>query len=221
MGTIDDLRKSFAESGFVYLLHSDLTMTAEEKEEEQCGDDGGDGSGGISSRLLRDARQFFLSATAAQKSAVRTVEGGQKRGYYRFESTGNTDVECFNVGKQVDRPEELRRRYFESICAPNSLWLDVAQRHNIWPEGFSSLRNSCLEYFTRAQKITMAIVEAIDIDPTLHSLEDSELELKFYPSIKTKDDYLRPPRFDPHVDLTTLTLLVQDQVSGLEMFLPR
>jgi len=47
-----------------------------------------------------------------------------------------------------------------------------------------------------------------------HGNADSELEVKLYPGVSTASE----ERFRDHVDLTSVSLLIQDKIAGLELF---
>jgi hypothetical protein len=109
--------------------------------------------------------------------------------------------------------------------------------------GLASFRNSLKAYWSAAERTAADILSALSLSlslptsqlPDLHSKFDCTLELKRYPPQRTASPAASAARRAPspsvsaplpdddrvrvksHVDLSTITLLVQDDVDGLEV----
>jgi len=190
------LKSSLSSSGFAYLaLPSSLRA--------------------LSANVLREGRIFLGEADNEVKSRVETIDSSQKRGFYRFSGTRDTGVQCFNIGREENHPEKFRKAYFESIDSPTELWIEARSRRNKWPNEYPKLRPACLDYFNFAHQAAMSVLSSIDMASTLaHGNADSELEVKLYPGVSTASE----ERFRDHVDLTSVSLLIQDKIAGLELF---
>ncbi|KAJ8907441.1 hypothetical protein NDN08_007552 [Rhodosorus marinus] len=170
----------------------------------------------LPANVLREGRIFLGEADDQAKSRVETIDGSQKRGFYRFSGTTDTGVQCFNIGREATHPEKFRQAYFESIDSPTELWMEASSRRNKWPNEYPKLRPACLDYFNFAHQAAMSVLSSIDLPSTFaHGNADSELEVKLYPGVSTGSE----DRFRDHIDLTSVSLLIQDKTAGLEIFL--
>mmetsp|Transcript_19185 Transcript_19185/g.76880 ORF Transcript_19185/g.76880 Transcript_19185/m.76880 type:complete len:291 (+) Transcript_19185:77-949(+) len=191
------LKSSLSSSGFAYL-----------------GLPGGFRS--LAANVLREGRIFLGEAEDQVKSRVETINGSQKRGFYRFSGTRDTGIQCFNIGREAAHTEKFRQAYFESIDSPTELWMEASSRRNKWPKEYPALRPACLDYFNFAHQTAMSVLSSIDLSSTIaHGNADSELEVKLYPGVSTASE----DRFRDHMDLTSVSLLIQDKTAGLELFL--
>ena len=162
------------------------------------------------------------------------------RGYYIYEAQQNESdkIECFSIGKETNNPQELRQEYFESIKLPKNLYIDYISQKNKWPilknnETDKELINDVhifkellLQYYDSCVLLSDIILELIaqslNIDKhffkEFHNLHDYTLEIKYYPEISETNFDINNERLKTHADLSTLTLLIQDEQSGLQIF---
>ncbi len=143
---------------------------------------------------------------------------------------------------------ELRRPYFEAASLVGASDQDAAQflstarslgqepdHPNRWPvlpdaaaAACTAFRDDMLEYFTASERTGRAIVSALgralgydtECFARWHARSDHTLELKRYPprsdlASSASSSSLRLPE---HADMSSVTLLVQDSLGGLEVW---
>jgi len=105
---------------------------------------------------------------------------------------------------------------------------DIPEFPNLWPspELMPGFHEFCLDYFWLCYKTQLEILHAIalgldikeDYFDSYHTEAVNQLRFLYYPSIE--ESALRngeQERLDAHTDIRTLTMLLQDEVGGLEV----
>jgi isopenicillin N synthase-like dioxygenase len=160
--------------------------------------------------LKREMRRFFASPPEAKRRLERTEENPW--GFYDRELTKNTRdaKEIFDAGPGWDR------------------------RHPTpWPEGAPEFRRTLLAYTARCERLGFVLLSAISrnlgmgaghLRKLYEPSHTSFLRLNHYPVRPESDRSLReangqggPLGVHPHTDAGALTLLLQDEVPGLEV----
>ncbi|ETO00245.1 hypothetical protein RFI_37202 [Reticulomyxa filosa] len=188
--------------------------------------------------VLSMSRKFF---TECDSSVKRTVEDpiSAFRGYYVYKGTqsnvlhSNDNIECFSIGKECANPYSLRSEYFKRNGLPESIWKAGISKPNQWPklpsqqftkefrETMQSYYNACVDTSTQILRLIAYSLgmtgEDVDYFLQFHNKWDCNLEPKFYPkfSVQKTEEKIR---LSEHRDLTSITLLVQDQLSGLQVW---
>eukprot|EP00299_Pterocystis_sp_00344_P001813 c1171_g1_i1.p1 GENE.c1171_g1_i1~~c1171_g1_i1.p1 ORF type:complete len:310 (+),score=62.83 c1171_g1_i1:33-962(+) len=172
------------------------------------------------------------------KQTIRTPTS--HRGYFDFKHVGglNDLIEGFNIGHQHTATSELRKPYFDRLgfdVSKDVLTGDRVIEHNQWPLEHTDsgilFKNTMLEVWDAMERSSIVLLDLIvsslveekivpaQLKPTLlaaHSRNMHVMELKLYPSLQSSTP---PIRFAEHIDLSTLTLLINNDLgSGLEFF---
>ena len=153
-------------------------------------------------------------------------------GYYRYiGDAGRRDhIEAFHVERECSDDERMAMRlpYFEAREWPRSMYEAETRQGNRWPHtvvgappSAGVLKNTLVDYFEACNAtcdvLLSALARGLGLDGAtftrMHSHHDSQLELKRYPPAEVDS-----PRIGDHRDLTSVTLLTQDSVGGLEIW---
>ncbi|KAF9057019.1 thymine dioxygenase [Panaeolus papilionaceus] len=209
---------SFKSSGFVYLLNHGIPQ---------------DKINGMFkwACILLLSKTLFDQPTEVKQLAPHPPSGAHHRGY---SSPGRekvkqfrTDVVDINDAERIkqDLEGEVLRDLKESFEAGNE---DNEGMPNIWyPDGvLPGFKEACLDFYwtlyETEKHILRAIAVGLGVDEEFfvryHSGHDNQLRLLHYPSVPK--ELLKPQdssRIPSHSDFCTLTILLQDSVSGLEV----
>jgi len=99
---------------------------------------------------------------------------------------------------------------------------------NIWyPDGvLPGFKDACLDFFWACYETEKQILKALalgfnlseDYFLSFHTKPDNQLRLLHYPSVRASElEHEKASRIPSHADFCTLTILVQDDVGGLEV----
>ncbi|GAB5372036.1 hypothetical protein AAMO2058_001631300 [Amorphochlora amoebiformis] len=149
--------------------------------------------------------------------------------YYRYTHEGGScdTIEAFNIcNDSVSSTSELRTPYFQKREYP--LDLIPLGRSNTWPEMQSSepcisFRDAVKSYWAQCRKLTECILTFVEIEFGVprgyllqkHSRGDDSMELKKYRPLPP--DFEGSVRISDHSDLSTITILIQDSIGGLQI----
>lgn len=210
----DLLQHALSRVGFVYLRNSALTKD-------------------VISRTLNRSREFFQLPRVVKDRCTGFAQETGRRGYYLYTSDSRAwdHIECFSFGNNSKNPASLRMSYFNHVGMPEDMWLDNASHKNNFPRNKtdpdwdSDFQRTILSYWEACSETTVSLLRELEISlgipsQTLqagHNKHDHTLELKFYPS-PPEDSELTVERLASHADLSTVTLLTQDAVQGLEVW---
>lgn len=186
-------------------------------------------------------KQFLTSVKRDSQTGALAAPPHGFRGCYRYVGvSGSTDeIECFSVGRDVDDPLELRAPYFRKRGYPEAAIRAAFANPNPWPqaahvaaETFNPVlfRSTMVDYFDACEAVSMDILRHVaaglglsdgnDFFTPFHRNRDHNLEVKLYPRFRasTADDRQGDGnRLDVHKDLSSVTLLAQDVMGGLEV----
>ncbi|MFQ5704618.1 MAG: isopenicillin N synthase family dioxygenase [Gemmatimonadales bacterium] len=183
---------------------------------------------GISDPLLQRvwaATWQFFALPRAQKLAISRSKGNP-RGYYDRELTKNArDLkEVFDFGKAMhpELPDDHPRNHA------------AVDGHNQWPSDLPSFRSTMLEYFQACESLGLEILRAFCLSlgqpgERLHQHfignHTSFVRLNYYPlhdplepQESTHTTALGDMALHHHTDAGALTILLQDNVGGLQVF---
>eukprot|EP00759_Apiculatamorpha_spiralis_P028143 PhF_6_TR30685/c0_g1_i2/m.45147 len=167
------------------------------------------------------------------------------RGFYQyFSASGHLDpIHCLSVGNCWEQdPSTLRKQYFVDIAG----YKEVPHSHrrsNWWGPLSLDLQKEVGDTYSACHSTCMDVLRAVESEMGLrnlvssHDKKDHDLQYKHYPASRvvlnkietTIDAAVQDPhayegnthvRLATHVDLSTITLLCQDQIGGLEIFDP-
>jgi isopenicillin N synthase-like dioxygenase len=198
----------------------------------------------VHNALLATDELFKLDAIS--KNSARFHGGGEMRhstrGYYTFKQQSTAPIEAFQIGDERVNLYYARVDYFKSselleLMDPAEL-VRLKSVRNVWPNRFKECyRDALLEYFACCSDLCAEILEMVhqeivqsEVDclmtcdsssslmRDLHSEHDHILELKHYHAPDQLSVDSKSIRFSPHKDLSSLTVLIQDEISGLEVF---
>jgi isopenicillin N synthase-like dioxygenase len=187
----------------------------------------------IDERIINAAQSSaaaVFSSPAAVKHRLTTTDG--LRGYYRYTHKGGEGdfIEAYNIGKDVRNPISLRLEYLKLLDYPQDL-IDSSSwnQGNRYPaensvDNFS--REALTDYFNACSDVSAAVLRAIasglGMDEqavlSLHSKEDHNLEFKKYPPSAHLSLDHNGERLAAHTDLSTITILSQSSLGGLEVY---
>ncbi|EPQ53023.1 Clavaminate synthase-like protein [Gloeophyllum trabeum ATCC 11539] len=200
----DAVLASFREMGFVYLVNHGLPQ------------DKIDGMFGW-------AKKFFNLPLETKQLAPHPPSGTHHRGY----SAPGLE----KVTQHVYDDEELKRNRSQAPDVKESFESGREgdpYQPNIWlPDDLlPGFREACLDFFWTCREVELSILRALALGFRLpedyfvkyHTASDNQLRLLHYPSVPveslTKE---RVTRIGAHSDFGSITLLMQDQVGGLEV----
>ncbi|KAJ7732952.1 thymine dioxygenase [Mycena maculata] len=204
-GVAEEIISSFKGAGFVYLLNHGIPA-------ERIAE------------IFAASKEFFGQLMDVKELARHPPSGMEHRGY---SSPGREKVIQPNSMGDVETPRPVVpdfREHFECgseegrIC-PN-IWL---------PDGvLPGFKETCLDYFWLCYGVQLNILRALAIGMGLeedflvryHSVPDegNQLRLLYYPSVPA--EALRNEtveRISAHSDYASITLLLQDEIGGLEI----
>jgi isopenicillin N synthase-like dioxygenase len=193
------MRQSLSSSGFVFLRNTD-----------------------IHPKMIRDcmceANRFFGRDAAFKRQSL---TDDAKRGYYRYigDSLEQDSIEAFQIGNQIGTTKS-REPYYTKVGLPKNCWAGGSE-FNRWPSD-EVFTQTIEEYYKMCELTSNEIMRrlAISLDLDEHQFDsnhlrgDHVLELKRYPPARHAAS---PFRIAPHADLSSLTILTQDAVDGLEV----
>ena len=156
-------------------------------------------------RILQRAREFFHLDSTRKQEVRRTRDN--PCGYYDAELTANT-LDCKEI--YDFSPAELGNQ-----PAP-------------WPADLPAFRNVLTDHYSRCVEVSMALLEAIsyNLGSPFHKVaaafrpgHTSFLRLNYYPVTESSgNDATTHFGVNAHTDSGALTLLLQDDNAGLEVF---
>lgn len=208
------LHYALSRVGFVYLRNSALSKN-------------------VISQTFKKSREFFQLPLVIKDRCTGYANETGRRGYYVYTSeSGAWDhIECFSFGNDLKNPASLRMPYFSQVGMPQDMWVENASHRNNFPQNSkdpdwaNDFRTTILSYWEACRKTSMSLLRDLEISlgitpQTLqdgHNKHDHTLELKFYPP-PPENNELTLERLPSHADLSTVTLLTQDAVQGLEVW---
>lgn len=169
---------------------------------------------------LREASRAFFARPEAEKLRIRMLHGGRAwRGY-------------FPVGEELTsgRPDRKEGLYFGTeLPADDPCVLAGRPLHgaNLWPEAPSELRPTVLAYMAAAERAAQALLEAMAL---ALGLEEAWFRRHYTadPTVLFRVFRYPPQHADQdgwgvgeHTDYGLLTLLLQDDVPGLQVRTPQ
>ncbi|KAJ7246122.1 Clavaminate synthase-like protein [Mycena haematopus] len=200
---------SFKDIGFVYLLNHGIPPER-------------------SAEMFTWSKEFFAQDLETKNLAPHPSSGAHHRGY------SSPGLE--KVVQHVYDPSALAahrtsagpdvKESFECGRA------DDDAQPNIWlPEGvLPGFREACLEFYWLLHEVELTILRALALGldlpeeyfVALHGAADNQLRLLHYPSVPTASlQTSQIERIGAHSDFGSITLLLQDDVGGLEVEDPR
>ncbi|MDA9981745.1 hypothetical protein N9H39_03210 [Gammaproteobacteria bacterium] len=175
-------------------------------------------------RVWTETRRFFSLTRSKKLAILRTREN--PRGYYDRELTKNTrDLkEVFDFGS-VPHPE---------LADDHPANYDRVNGYNLWPAELPGFKPTMLEYFKACEALGMRLLELFclglgapgdQLRPAFHPAHTGFIRLNYYP----REDPLEPDvsgdvaslgdmALHHHSDAGALTILLQDDVGGLQVF---
>ncbi len=169
---------------------------------------------------LRDASRTFFALPAADKMRVAMLRGGRAwRGY-------------FPVGGELTsgRPDLKEGLYFGAELPPDDARVRAGwplHGANLWPVEVPALRAAVLDYMTAASRAAQAVLAAVALSLGLeedwfwrHYTADPTVLFRVFrypPQAAAEDGW----GVGEHTDYGLLTLLLQDDVPGLQVRTPQ
>lgn len=181
---------------------------------------------GIPSSLIKRVRltyhQFFALPRTAKRAVLRSKEN--PRGYYDRELTKNTrdlkEVFDFGFTPQPHLPDDHHANW-------------TIDGHNQWPANMPEFKHTMEEYFHACERLGLALAEGIclslglardSLHPWLVESHTSFMRLNYYPRndpLADENDSNTMPLGEmgvhPHSDAGILTILLQDEIAGLQV----
>ncbi|KIM37686.1 hypothetical protein M413DRAFT_448220 [Hebeloma cylindrosporum] len=207
-GVANAILDSFKSIGFVYLVNHGLDEAK------------------IAS-MFEWSKKLFSQPMDIKQLAPHPVSGAHHRGY---SAPGREKVIQFDdgdsegsmpVGKLAEVPRDIKESFEVGREDDNEM-------PNIWyPDGIlPGFKEACLDFYWTCHEVEKDILRALAVGFDLpenylvpsHSRADNQLRLLHYPSVPTnvlKD--ANASRIPSHSDFCTLTMLIQDDVGGLEV----
>ncbi|KAL4243941.1 iron/ascorbate-dependent oxidoreductase family protein [Abortiporus biennis] len=199
---------SFKETGFVYLVNHGL------------GQDKID-------QMFNWSQKFFTLPLELKQLAPHPADGSHHRGY---SAPGVEKVRHMGSESATDKPKTTTsldvKESFE-VGREN----DLAMPNILLPEGvLPGFNEACLDFFWTCFETAKQVFRALAVGFHLeedyflkyHTRPDNQLRLLHYPSVSTQklneDEIVR---IGAHSDFCSLTLLMQDEVGGLEVEDPK
>ncbi|KAF4623415.1 hypothetical protein D9613_002416 [Agrocybe pediades] len=206
-GVAEQMLDSFKSIGFVYLVNHGLRQ---DKIKE----------------MFTWSNTLFDQPDEVKQLAPHPESGAHHRGY---SSPGREKVIRFDSVSESNPPGQLVRDIKESFEVGRE---DMPGMPNIWfPEGvLPGFKEACLDFYWRCFEIEKLILRVLAVGFGLpedyffqyHSKADNQLRLLHYPSIPSSmlaDE--RASRIPSHTDFCSITLLLQDDIGGLEVEHPK
>ncbi|KAF8147880.1 Clavaminate synthase-like protein [Crassisporium funariophilum] len=205
-GVADAILDSFKNIGFVYLVNHGLPQTKIDS-------------------MFEWSRKLFSQTPAVKQLAPHPSSGAHHRGY---SAPGKEKVQHFKydmTDPSAVRPSEIPRDIKESFEVGRE---DNEAMPNIWyPEGtLPGLKEACLDFYWTCYETEKMILRALALGFHVpeeyflphHANADNQLRLLHYPSIPASTlGHEDASRIPSHADFCSLTLLMQDDVGGLEV----
>ncbi|KAI0335895.1 thymine dioxygenase [Cubamyces sp. BRFM 1775] len=195
---------SFKKTGFVYLINHGIPK---EKIDH----------------MFEWSKRFFALPMEIKQLAPHPPSGTHHRGYsapgvekvsqHVYDEEGIKDLR----NKAPDVKESSECGWEESVSMPN-IWLP----DDVLP----GYKEACLDFFWTCHDAELKILRALslglglsaDVLEKTHTAHDNQLRLLHYPSVPAKDlADNKISRIDAHSDFGSITLLLQDDVGGLEI----
>jgi len=204
-GVSDAILDSFKTTGFVYLVSHGLPQD-------------------MIDSMFYWSKKLFSQPMEIKELAPHPVSGSHHRGYsapgrekvYHLKPDGdNSKLDIKEVQKDIKESFEAGRD-------------DDPVMPNIWyPDGvLPGFKDACLDFFWACYETEKQILKALalgfnlseDFFLSFHTKPDNQLRLLHYPSVPASElEHEKASRIPSHADLCTLTILVQDDVGGLEV----
>ncbi|KAJ7443620.1 thymine dioxygenase [Mycena galericulata] len=200
----DKMLASFKDIGFVYLLNHGIPPE-------------------WIARMFSLSKEFFAQPMEVKMLAPHPPSGTHHRGY---SSPGQE-----KVIQHVYDPDAIAEQRVQAPDVKESFECgreDDEVMPNIWlPEGvLPGFKETCLEFFWLCYKIELNILRALALGLQLpeeylvkyHTDPRNQLRLLHYPSVPTEAlESEKIARIGQHSDFGSITLLLQDDVGGLEI----
>jgi len=196
--------KSFEDTGFVYLVNHGLDKDKVD-------------------RMFQWSKEFFAQPTEVKQLAPHPPSGTHHRGWSApgvekvVQHLYDTDEIASSRAKALDCKESFECGREDDPNMPN-IWL---------PEGvLPGFNDACLDFYWTCRELELQILRALALGFRLpedyfvqyHRAADNQLRLLHYPSIPVasleRDEIVR---IGAHSDFGSITLLLQDDVGGLEI----
>jgi len=140
------------------------------------------------------------------------------------------EIQVFSIGKDITSPYELREEFYKTADIPESKW---SNQLNHWPcvsdgvcENFNAkeFKEICLEVFEGSSKVIEGLLTALASGLELplnffskyHSMHDFIQNFKLYSVLPNLEKSVC--RVEDHTDFGSLTLVAQDSVGGLQVW---
>ncbi|KAF8516546.1 Clavaminate synthase-like protein [Hysterangium stoloniferum] len=207
-GVADAMLESFKDAGFVYLVNHPLPKRKIEA-------------------MFELSKKFFSLPMETKMLAPHPPSGTHHRGYSK------PGLE--KVTQHVYDTEELVRNRAEAPDVKESFECgrEVSlEMPNIWlPEGvLPGFKEICLDFYWTCNEVELVILKALalgfhlseDYFTSVHMKSDNQLRLLHYPSVPAESlEKGEITRIGAHSDFASITLLLQDEVGGLEIEDPK
>ncbi|CDO71471.1 hypothetical protein BN946_scf184909.g65 [Trametes cinnabarina] len=173
--------------------------------------------------MFQWSKRFFDLPAQVKLLAPHPPSGTHHRGY------SAPGVE--KVVQHVYDPESLRDIRVKAPDVKESFesgWEESKSMPNIWlPEGvLPGFKEACMDFFWACHDVELNILKALclalgiseDYLVRYHQGHDNQLRLLHYPSVPVQDlEDDKISRIDAHSDFGSITLLLQDDIGGLEV----
>ncbi|OBZ71618.1 hypothetical protein A0H81_08344 [Grifola frondosa] len=204
----DAMLSSFKDIGFVHLVNHGLSQ---EKIDE----------------MFNWSKRFFAQPMELKQLAPHPPSGKHHRGYSApgVEKVSQHVYDAAEVLKlrqeAPDMKESFECGHDASEVMPN-IWLP--------DDMLPGFKEACLDFFWACHEIELTILRALALGLKLpedylvkyHTAQDNQLRLLHYPSVSAEQlERDEISRINAHSDFGSITLLVQDDVGGLEVEDPR
>ncbi|OCH91839.1 thymine dioxygenase [Obba rivulosa] len=200
----DAMLKSFQDTGFVYLVNHGISQDKVQS-------------------MFDWSKKFFSLPQDIKMLAPHPSSGTHHRGYSAPGAEKVTQhvydsAELAKIrGKAPDVKESFESGREDDIVQPN-IWLPE--------DALPGFRNACLNFFWTCREAELNILKALALGLNLpegflleyHSAVDNQLRLLRYPSVPVEQlEREEVARIGAHSDFGSITLLLQDDVGGLEI----
>lgn len=212
-GVSDAILDSFKSTGFVYLVNHGLPQSKIDS-------------------MFSWSKKLFSQPMDVKQLAPHPVSGSHHRGYsapglekvYHLKFDGD-DSDVKGKTDATNTETEVQKDIKESFEAGRD---DDPVMPNIWyPDGvLPGFKDACLDFFWACHDTEKQILKALalgfnlseDYFLSFHTKPDNQLRLLHYPSVPASIlENEKASRIPSHSDFCTLTILVQDDVGGLEV----
>ncbi|KAJ7118265.1 thymine dioxygenase [Mycena epipterygia] len=200
----DEILSSFKEIGFVYLVNHGIPPERIAK-------------------MFALSKEFFAQPMDVKKLAPHPPSGAHHRGYSApgqekvIQHVYDADAMAAHRAQAPDVKESFECGREGDPVMPN-IWL---------PDGvLPGFKETCLDFFWLCYEIELTILRALALGFGLpeeyflkyHTAPDNQLRLLHYPSVPSEDlESKKIARIGQHSDFGSITLLLQDDVGGLEV----